>query len=58
MEQAQGDELEDMSCLSGPGLSCRILGRLKTRQEKTSEVFPPSEVCAPRLMLTPKVGSV
>ena len=30
----------------------------KTRQEKTSEVFPPSEVCAPRLTLSPKVGSV
>ena len=44
--------------LSGPGVSCRILGCLKTRQEKTSEVFPPSEVCAPRLTLSPMVGSV
>ena len=44
--------------LSGPGVSYRILGRLKTRQEKTSEVCPPSEACAPRLTLSPKVGSV
>ena len=41
-----------MSWRSEPGVSCRILGRLKTRQEKTSEVWPPSEVCAPRLTLS------
>lgn len=29
-----------MSWLSEPGVSCPMRGRLRTRQEKTSEVFP------------------
>ena len=47
-----------VSWLSEPGVSIHIHGRLRTRQEKTPEVFLPSELCAPRLMLPPKVGSV